>query len=368
MLALSTGKSPTGSQVSRTGSTSSRTTAPATFASDQPLVPRRVALSSNSKSWNDDNGSETGSPFRTLDDLEETVAQEIAVRCIAKGQMVDGVRVGVYFSMETKDDEVMLRRIASNLSQSLRLTSHLFLLASSVTSVLEKKPPSSLIATGSSTDLVQRAMLLISAKFVGRITASSMETESLWGGQIADLGGTSYDDIALWDVVRKSARQPIDPMRPPKGSIGIDQMLANARAKLQRITPEEAWGELRSNEGGSEVAPAFLVDIRPEAQRKKFGGIHGALVIERNVLEWRLDPRSDARLSIADRYDLRVIVFCQEGYTSSLAAYSLQQLGLLNATDIVGGIEAWKLVGLPIDHDQDETRSRSIASLAGSVV
>lgn len=366
MLALSTGKSPTGSQVSRSGSTSSRTTVPATFASDQPLVPRRVALSTSS--WSNGNGSETGAPFRTLDDLEETVAQEIAVRCIAKGQLVDGVRVGVYFSMETKGDESMLRRIASNLSQSLRLSSHLFLLGSSITSVYEKKPPSSLIAIASSIELVQRAMLLISAKFVGRITASSMETESLWSGQITDLGGTSYDDTALWDVVRKAARQPIDPMHPPPGSIGIDQMLANARAKLQRITAEDAWRELRDNEGGSEVAPAFLVDIRPEAQRKKFGGIHGALIIERNVLEWRLDPRSDARLSIADRYDLRVIVFCQEGYTSSLAAYSLQQLGLLNATDIVGGIEAWKLAGFPIDHDQDETRTRSLASLAGSVV
>jgi rhodanese-related sulfurtransferase len=91
------------------------------------------------------------------------------------------------------------------------------------------------------------------------------------------------------------------------------------------------------------------VDIRPESQRVNDGGIHGSLIIERNVLEWRFDPRCDSRLSIADRYDLRVIIFCQEGYTSSLAAASLQDLGLLNATDIVGGFKAWKEAGLPTE-------------------
>ncbi|KAH6907282.1 rhodanese domain-containing protein [Coprinopsis sp. MPI-PUGE-AT-0042] len=363
MLALPTGRSPKESQVSRSTS-SSRTTVPATFASDQPLVPHRgTGTVTSSNGFND---SETGAPFRTLDDLEESVAQEVAVRCISKGQSIDGVRIGVHLSLETKDDKVFLRRIASNLAQSLRLSSYLFLFGSDVTSIQDPKPPSSLIAIASSPDLVQRAMLLISAKFIGRVSSSVMETDLVWGGQIKDLGGTSYDETALWDVVRKSARQPIDPLRPPPGSIGIDEMLSNARARLQRITPEDAWRELQDN--GSEVAPTFLVDIRPEAQRRKFGGIRGALVIERNVLEWRLDPRSDAKLSIADRYDLRIIVFCMEGYTSSLAAYSLQQLGLLNATDIIGGIEAWKLAGLPIDREQDEARTRSLVSLAGSVV
>jgi hypothetical protein len=240
------------------------------------------------------------------------------VRAIDSVSLYQGVRIGVYLSLETKDDKSFLRRIASNLAQSLRLSSYLFLLGSDVTSVMDPKPPSSLIAIASSPDLVQRAMLLISAKFIGRVSSSAMETDLVWTGQIKDLGGTSYDDAALWDVVRKAARQPIDPLRPPPGSIGIDEMLSNARAKLQRITPEDAWRELQDN--GSEVAPTFLVDIRPESQRKKFGGIRGALVIERNVLEWRLDPRSDAKLSIADRYDLRIIVFCMEGYTSRYVA------------------------------------------------
>jgi rhodanese-related sulfurtransferase len=89
-----------------------------------------------------------------------------------------------------------------------------------------------------------------------------------------------------------------------------------------------------------------LVDIRPAAQRAEHGEIPGALIIERNVLEWRLDPRSDARLSFT-RYDLAVIVTCQEGYTSSLAAAALQDLGLSRATDLDGGFKAWQEAGLP---------------------
>ena len=94
----------------------------------------------------------------------------------------------------------------------------------------------------------------------------------------------------------------------------------------------------------------MLVDIRPAAQRLAEGEVHPAyrpLVIERNVLEWRLDPRSSARLDIA-AYDLRVLVLCQEGYTSSLAAAALQQLGLRQATDVDGGFAAWRAAGLPV--------------------
>jgi rhodanese-related sulfurtransferase len=116
----------------------------------------------------------------------------------------------------------------------------------------------------------------------------------------------------------------------------IDDILADARARLTRVTP-------------AEVPPtAVLVDIRPAAQRAAEGEIPGALVVERNVLEWRFDPRSDARLPIADRYDLPVVVFCSEGYTSSLAAAALQDLGLHLATDLTGGFQAWKRAGLPV--------------------
>jgi rhodanese-related sulfurtransferase len=92
---------------------------------------------------------------------------------------------------------------------------------------------------------------------------------------------------------------------------------------------------------------AILVDIRPAAQRATFGEIPGAMVIERNVLEWRLDPRSEARLGFATRYDLEVVVTCQEGYTSSLAAAALQDIGLSRATDLAGGFAAWQAAGLP---------------------
>jgi rhodanese-related sulfurtransferase len=126
---------------------------------------------------------------------------------------------------------------------------------------------------------------------------------------------------------------------PPHGTRGIDDILAAARTRLDRLTPEAA--HVANRQG------AVLVDIRPAAQRACNGEIPGALVIERNVLEWRFDPRSAARLPIADRYDLPVVIFCQEGYTSSLAAAALQDIGLHRATDVAGGFAAWRLAGLP---------------------
>jgi rhodanese-related sulfurtransferase len=113
----------------------------------------------------------------------------------------------------------------------------------------------------------------------------------------------------------------------------IDEVLAAARRRLDRLSPSQAataW-----------AARAVLVDIRPAAQRLLEGELPGALLVERNVLEWRFDPASDARLGIAD-YDLQVVVLCQEGYTSSLAAAALQDLGLHRATDVIGGYAAWR--------------------------
>nr|WP_239147342.1 rhodanese-like domain-containing protein [Actinoplanes tereljensis] len=121
--------------------------------------------------------------------------------------------------------------------------------------------------------------------------------------------------------------------------MSIDEILAKARTRLTRLDPFETAAALGRG--------AVLVDIRPAAQRAEFGEIPGAVIIERNVLEWRLDPRSDARLPFAGSYDLEVIVTCQEGYTSSLAAASLQDLGLAKATDLAGGFAAWRDAGLP---------------------
>jgi rhodanese-related sulfurtransferase len=120
----------------------------------------------------------------------------------------------------------------------------------------------------------------------------------------------------------------------------INEILAAARARLDRVDAPAAYRAQRDG--------AVLVDIRPVAQRVASGQIPDAIVVERNVLEWRFDPASDARLPIADRYDLPVIVYCEEGYTSSLAAAALQDLGLFRATDLIGGIAAWRAAGLPV--------------------
>jgi rhodanese-related sulfurtransferase len=117
----------------------------------------------------------------------------------------------------------------------------------------------------------------------------------------------------------------------------IDAMLAEARSLLDRLSPAAA--------AAAADRGALLVDIRPVAQRASEGAIPGALVIERNVLEWRLDPTSDSRIPQAS-YQLPVIVVCSEGYTSSLAAASLRELGV-EATDLVGGFHAWVAAGLP---------------------
>ena len=124
-------------------------------------------------------------------------------------------------------------------------------------------------------------------------------------------------------------------------ALSIDQVLAAARARLRRLSPEEARAAMIE-------ARAILVDIRPAAQRAIEGEIAGALIVERNVLEWRFDPSSSARLPVATDYDMQVIVFCSEGYTSSLAAVALKELGLWRATDVIGGFQAWKEAGLPV--------------------
>jgi rhodanese-related sulfurtransferase len=133
----------------------------------------------------------------------------------------------------------------------------------------------------------------------------------------------------------------------PVGARSIDEILAAARARLSRVTPAEAFAELD--------AGAVLIDIRPAAQRAAAGEIPGSVVIERNHLEWRLDPESSARLPWATGYDLRPIVICMEGYTSSLAAAALQDLGLARATDVTGGYQAWQAAGLPTAHPAERT-------------
>jgi len=114
----------------------------------------------------------------------------------------------------------------------------------------------------------------------------------------------------------------------------IDSLLDEARARLPRRATARQLAAIQA-EGG------LVVDTRSEAQRRRDGELPGALVVERNVLEWRLDPSSPHRLPEVSGHDQVIVVVCNEGYASSLAAATLQDLGLVNATDLDGGYQAW---------------------------
>ena len=115
---------------------------------------------------------------------------------------------------------------------------------------------------------------------------------------------------------------------PPPDS-AIDRLLASERATFVRVVPADLASEL--------AAGALLIDLRPAGDRAAEGELAGATVVDRLVLEWRLDPTSPHRLAALERPDQRVILVCNEGYASSLAAAALRRLGLRNATDLVGG-------------------------------
>ncbi|MEW2304019.1 rhodanese-like domain-containing protein [Streptomyces sp. NPDC006655] len=128
---------------------------------------------------------------------------------------------------------------------------------------------------------------------------------------------------------------------PEEQPLGIDELLERVRTGYRRAEAQEAHDE-------AQVGEALLVDIRYAALRERDGLIPGALVIERNELEWRLDPQGSHKIPEATGHDLRIVVICNEGYASSLAAASLHQLGLHRATDLIGGFQAWKAAGLPV--------------------
>ena len=128
---------------------------------------------------------------------------------------------------------------------------------------------------------------------------------------------------------------------PPHHPVGIDELLERVRTGYRRVEAQEAYDTARAGE-------ALLVDIRYAALRERDGLVPGALVIERNELEWRLDPRGSHRLPEATSHDLRYVLICNEGYASSLAAASLHRLGLHRATDLVGGFQSWRAAGLPV--------------------
>ena len=130
-----------------------------------------------------------------------------------------------------------------------------------------------------------------------------------------------------------------DAQSPPGGRT-IDDLLQQVRDRIDRVEPAEAARRL--------AAGALLIDTRPAEQRHRDGEVPGAVVVDRNVLEWRLDPASPYRIPEVTGYDLEVIVLCNQGYSSSLVADTLRTLGLRRAVDVVGGFEAWVALGLPV--------------------
>jgi rhodanese-related sulfurtransferase len=120
----------------------------------------------------------------------------------------------------------------------------------------------------------------------------------------------------------------------------VEELLLAARERLDRVTPEQAAAAVR-DEG------ALLIDIRTESQLAADGTVPEAHHVSRNVLEWRLDPASEHRDRELASYERTVILMCDAGYQSSLAAATLKDLGIENATDMIGGFQAWRDAGLP---------------------
>ena len=139
----------------------------------------------------------------------------------------------------------------------------------------------------------------------------------------------------------------------------IDDVLAAARARLRRLDPRAA--------AAAQAAGALLIDIRPVEVRRRDGEVPGALIVDRNVLEWRLDPASPHRVAESSGYDQAIVVLCTEGYASSLAAVALQDLGLANATDLAGGFLAWTAAGLPVRRATRDAATLDVEPLTGTL-
>jgi rhodanese-related sulfurtransferase/predicted metal-dependent enzyme (double-stranded beta helix superfamily) len=176
------------------------------------------------------------------------------------------------------------------------------------------------------------AMTYYSATDYGLIARETVAVDGPEGAR-----GQGGADTALAAASASAARLTSGSL--PAGAPGIDELLAGARSGFARLRPEAAFAVLTDG--------AVLVDIRPLEERIAEGEVPGAIIIGRNVLEWRLDPRSEARIPALARADAQIIVMCSEGYASTLAAATLRRIGLDQATDLDGGFHAWKAAGLP---------------------
>jgi rhodanese-related sulfurtransferase len=130
--------------------------------------------------------------------------------------------------------------------------------------------------------------------------------------------------------------------------VGIDELLEESRRGMVRLTPHEL--------AVAAARGALIVDTRTERQRREQDEFPGAIVVDRTVLEWRLDPKSDEHIPEATDYDVEIVVVCRQGYSSSIAAGTLRALGLHRATDLAGGVEAWVEAGLPMSGGPADVR------------
>ncbi len=120
----------------------------------------------------------------------------------------------------------------------------------------------------------------------------------------------------------------------------VDELLAEARTRIRRLSPAQTAEAISRG--------ALVVDIRPVAQRQREGEVPGAVIVERNVLEWRLDPAGPHRMAEVTGHDQEIVVVCSEGYASSLVAATLVEMGFASAADLDGGFQAWAAAGLPV--------------------
>lgn len=158
---------------------------------------------------------------------------------------------------------------------------------------------------------------------------------SVWGWNDRRISRQSEETVKQCDISDDGVpicQRALDPSDSP-ATLTIDELLLESRMGLERVHASDLEREM--------AAGALVVDTRPVGQRDRDGDLPGAVVIDRNVLEWRLDPSSPHRLPIADDPARRIVVVCNEGYSSSLAAHTLRRLGLTRATDLIGGFQAW---------------------------
>lgn len=277
-----------------------------TRSTEKPRAPSSVAdtRTSASTGW-----SSTPSSLRTLENVRDEAATSLALRTKLQAETItiresEHFKVGVCQTM-TGSDSLFVAALADKIHDTMTpYSSYLFAIFPTAIGI---GGTSVFAFCGAPQLLVTKASILAGLRFKTRVSELQV-LEGTWIGSLDPRPGNEIwnalvsDDGVLWDIIRKAVSSA-RPTEAPAGSKGIEARLAEARAKLDRLSPRDAYREA--------VQDGILVDIRSKSQRLQYGSIPGAMSIERNELEWGFDPRSEERLPIADRYDLQVIVYCQ---------------------------------------------------------